>query len=76
VSGTLRRFDDVVALLSASFGPDPVVDSDVYWGLLVEPLLSPWEGRILRNAGEDIAISLLPSSRNCVSKPSTSNESA
>ena len=54
-SGTLRRFEDALAveLPSASFSwrtpSDPVVDSDVF-GVLIGVLLSPNEGRILRNA--------------------------
>jgi hypothetical protein len=53
-SGTRRRFDEEVPL-STSFSPrarrgsDPVL-SEVDWlGLLVDALLSPKDGRILRN---------------------------
>jgi hypothetical protein len=53
-SGTRRRFDEEVPL-SSSFSPrarrgsDPVL-SEVDWlGLLVDALLSPKDGRILRN---------------------------
>lgn len=53
-SGTLRRLDEEALVSGVSFssrgrrGSDPVL-SDVDWlGLLVEALLSPNEGRILR----------------------------
>jgi hypothetical protein len=55
-SGTRRRFDEEVPL-STSFSPrarrgsDPVLSEvEVDWlGLLVDALLSPKDGRILRN---------------------------
>ena len=45
-SGTLRCFEE--AFPWARRGSDPVVDSDVF-GVVVGVLLSPNEGRILRN---------------------------
>ena len=45
-SGTLRCFEETFPW--ARRGSDPVVDSDVF-GVVVGVLLSPNEGRILRN---------------------------
>jgi hypothetical protein len=76
-SGTLRRFDDAlpVVLPSTSFSPrirrgsDPVVDSDVF-GVLVGVLLSPNDGRILRNALLNALLDLLDMVNNLWTLPS------